>query len=146
MARENIGYAEDLGQITMSVTDASKDLQCLTILEEIAVGKRSCHVEALTAVLLSSDFKTPDLRQDRDDAFRFTIERTVRKTIERLIQVQRSKTELEESLLRKLNEKDRELSEANGIIRKRVKSDELVRSKKRSMLWNPCKLYSFREN
>ena len=90
----------------MSVTDASKDLQCLTILEEIAVGKRSYHPKALTTVLLSSDFRSSNLRQDRDDASRFTIERTVRKTIERLIQAQRSKIELEENLLRKLDKKD----------------------------------------
>ena len=112
----------------MSVTDASKDLQCLTILEEIAVGKRSCHPEALTAVLLSSDFRSSNLQHDRDDASHFTIKRTVWKTIERLIQMQRSKINLEENLLRKLEEKDRELGEANEIIRKRFQSDELVTS------------------
>ena len=90
------------------------------------MGKRACHAEALRAVLSSSDFRSSDLDHDSDDVSHFTIQCIVRKTLERLIQVQGSKVDLEKNSLGKLEEKDRELSEANDIIRKRFQSDELM--------------------
>ena len=147
MASENNGYAEDLGQLTLSVTDASKDLQRMIVLDDIAAGKRSSHPEALRAILMSSEFRSSNLDRDTGEISNLTLERLVRKSIERLVKVQESKIQSETSLLRKLlrklAEKDRELSEANDIIRERMKSDELARSEKRSMSLSRRKFCTF---